>query len=331
MKANPCITALVCTLSLSVTLGGCNVAVPGLTVTTQQATPPAATTQATTQQTTALPTTGETQHLPTTEPEPPTAASTTVTIPPSQATEETLPCDAPLYSIEALAAMDNTLIPYGSGYASGGRRPESAVRLQKENEAYGACFIGADSKDIYLTFDCGYEYNNLTPKILDVLQEKQVKAVFFVTLSYCKKNPENVWRIISEGHILGNHSVNHLSMPGCSIDQMTSEVMQLHDYVKENFGGYEMTLFRPPMGEYSVQSLCAVQNLGYRSVFWSFAYRDWLTDAQPEPWEALQKIVGCAHGGGIYLLHAVSETNAAVLANAIDSLRAQGYTLSLLA
>ena len=100
---------------------------------------------------------------------------------------------------------------------------------------------------------------------------------------------------------------------------------------QDAFGGYEMTLFRPPMGEYSVQSLCAVQNLGYRSVFWSFAYRDWLTDAQPEPWEALQKIVGCAHGGGIYLLHAVSETNAAVLANAIDSLRAQGYTLSLLA
>ena len=327
MKANPCITSLVCALSLAVTLSGCNVAVPGLTVTTQQATPPVTTTQATTQQTTAPPETQATQTQATTEPE----LQTTVPTIPSQATEETLPCDAPLYSIEALAAMDNTLVPYGSGYASGGRRPGAAVKLQAENEAYGACFIGEDSKDIYLTFDCGYEYNNLTPKILDVLQEKQVKAVFFVTLSYCKKNPENVWRIINEGHTLGNHSVNHLSMPGCSIDQMTSEVMQLHDYVKETFGGYEMTLFRPPMGEYSVQSLCAVQNLGYRSVFWSFAYRDWLTDAQPEPWEALQKIVGCAHGGGIYLLHAVSETNAAVLANAIDSLRAQGYTLSLFA
>lgn len=325
MKANKRTLTIGWILSMSVILAGCNDAVPGFTVTTQPptlVTPAPATTAP--PQTTAPTTSTTPSALATTVPTSPTTLPTIVT-------EETLACDTERYDIETLTKMDSATIAYGSGYATGGRRPESAIRLQEQNEAYGACFIGQDSKDLYLTFDCGYEYNNLTPKILDILKEKQVKAVFFVTLSYCQKNPDTVWRIINEGHTLGNHSVNHLSMPGCSLAQMEDEVMLLHEYVKENFGGYDMALFRPPMGEYSQQSLCAVQNLGYRSVFWSFAYRDWLTDAQPEPWEALQKIVGCAHGGAIYLLHAVSETNAAVLGNAIDSLRAQGYHLALFA
>ena len=59
----------------------------------------------------------------------------------------------------------------------------------------------------------------------------------------------------------------------------------------------------------------------------SFAYVDWITDDQPDPSQALERIVSSAHGGGIYLLHSVSSTNAAVLGDAIDGLRAKGFTL----
>ena len=68
-----------------------------------------------------------------------------------------------------------------------------------------------------------------------------------------------------------------------------------------------------------------VQDLGYRSVFWSFAYRDWLVDEQPDPQEAIATIEDKCHPGAIYLLHAVSETNAQILGQVIDDLRGEGY------
>ena len=78
-----------------------------------------------------------------------------------------------------------------------------------------------------------------------------------------------------------------------------------------------MSLFRFPMGEFSEADLSLLQQLGYRSVFWSFAYRDWLVNEQPDPQQAIE---------AIYLLHAVSQTNAQILGQVIDDLRAQGYT-----
>ena len=68
--------------------------------------------------------------------------------------------------------------------------------------------------------------------------------------------------------------------------------MELHDYMKENYG-YEMSLFRFPMGEFSEADLSVLHQLGYKSVFWSFAYRDWLVDDQPDPQEAIQVSPWC--------------------------------------
>ena len=82
------------------------------------------------------------------------------------------------------------------------------------------------------------------------------------------------------------------------------------------------------MGEYSTRALAICKNCGYKSVFWSFAYVDWKTDAQPPAAEALKKAAAGAHNGAIYLLHAVSSTNNAILGQLIDNVEAQGYTWS---
>jgi peptidoglycan-N-acetylmuramic acid deacetylase len=94
--------------------------------------------------------------------------------------------------------------------------------------------------------------------------------------------------------------------------------------MQEQFA-YEMYLFRYPAGIYSEQSLALVQQLGYRSVFWSFAYQDWITDNQPEPTAALQTVMKKLHPGAIYLLHAVSATNTKIMGDFIDKAREQGY------
>lgn len=220
--------------------------------------------------------------------------------------------------------LDTTKLGWGpGGPVDADNRPDGATVYQEKYGQYAADFIRENNQNIYLTFDEGYE-NGYTDDILDTLKEKGVQAVFFVTMPYVQSEPELVQRMIDEGHIVGNHSVNHPSFPEISLEECQQEIMELHDYVKENFG-YEMSLFRFPMGEFSEADLKVVQDLGYRSVFWSFAYRDWLVDEQPDPQEAIATIEDKCHPGAIYLLHAVSETNAQILGQVIDDLRGKGY------
>ncbi len=200
-------------------------------------------------------------------------------------------------------------------------RPTDAVKAEEKYKELGARFLPSEGK-ICLTFDEGYE-NGYTAAILDTLKQKNVKAIFFVTYDYCRTSPELVRRMIDEGHTVGNHSYTHPSLPDCSDNEIIEEVSVLHDYVAEQFG-YEMTLFRFPKGEFSENALNIVKSLGYTSVFWSFAYNDWDTENQPDPSQALQKINDSAHSG-IYLLHAVSETNAQILGDVIENWRAAGF------
>ena len=158
------------------------------------------------------------------------------------------------------------------------------------------------------------------------MKKADVKAVFFVTYDYCVSAPDLVERMIAEGHTVGNHSYSHPSFPQCSEEEVKEEVTLLHDYVKENFG-YEMTLFRFPKGEFSEKTLFQLDNLGYTSVFWSFAYVDWNADAQTDAKEAFDTITSATHSGGIYLLHAVSKANADCLGDVIDYWKNNGYTV----
>lgn len=225
-----------------------------------------------------------------------------------------------------LGDLDNTKQGWGQGYnVNELNQPESCVLYQQKYGQYGTYFLAPSEKVIYLTFDEGYE-NGYTSKILDVLKEKQVSGVFFVTLPYVKSQPELVRRMIDEGHIVGNHSVNHPSLPTKDLDTCEKEIMELHQYMLDEFG-YEMNLFRFPMGEYSERTLALTQSLGYHSVFWSFAYKDWDPENQPEHSAALERVTTAVHPGAIYLLHAVSKTNTEILGEAIDSFRAQGYTI----
>ena len=86
-----------------------------------------------------------------------------------------------------------------------------------------------------------------------------------------------------------------------------------------------MSVFRFPMGEVSEADLSLLQQLGYRSVFWSFAYADWDTQNQSDEKTALNEITKYLHPGEIMLLHAVSKTNASILGNVIDEAQKQGY------
>lgn len=217
-------------------------------------------------------------------------------------------------------------IPYGYGSEVDDKnRPGGCTWYDNKWGQYAADFIHPYSNYVFLTFDEGYEYG-YTPKILDTLKEKNVKAVFFCTLDFVTSHPELVQRMIDEGHVVGNHSATHPvgGFPTYTVEQQIKDVDDVTKYVKEHFN-YDMYLFRFPEGAFTEQSLAIVQSLGYRAVFWSFAHRDWYTDDQPDVQESLQNALAKVHGGEIFLLHAVSETNTEMLADLIDGVRAKGF------
>lgn len=195
---------------------------------------------------------------------------------------------------------------------------------------YSAYYLGDTSKKvIYLTFDEGYE-NGYSAKILDILKANNVKAAFFVTTPYVNSNKDLVKRMVDEGHLVCNHSNTHPSMAQSAHnkEKFVKEFTVTEEAFKNATGGKDMPkFFRPPMGKYSELSLAYTQELGYKTIFWSFAYADWDPAKQPDPANAKNLIAKRTHNGAIVLLHAVSKTNTEILDSVIKDWKAQGYEI----
>lgn len=216
-------------------------------------------------------------------------------------------------------------ISHSHGPASCGKAHYTVVEFQKNMEKYGAFTLDTSGeKVLYLTFDCGYEYENLTSKVLDVLKEKGVTATFFCTLDHIRKETDLIARMIKEGHIVGNHSTTHPSFATISREKMAKEIEETENYLRENFG-YGAKYFRFPAGEYNESALELVSSLGYSSVFWSVAYDDWDTTKVRGKDYAIEKVMSRLHPGAVILLHSVSKDNAEALGEIIDRARAEGY------
>lgn len=189
---------------------------------------------------------------------------------------------------------------------------------------YSGIYMGNTEKNfIYLTFDEGYE-NGYTSKILDTLKEKKVPACFFVTGPYIEKEPALVKRMVNEGHIVGNHTVNHPSLPSCTNEEIENEITSLERSFYD-LTGKSMKFFRPPMGEHSERTMKVTKDLGYTTVFWSLAYADWDINRQPGRNYVHEAVTKYIHNGAIILMHAVSADNAAELPAIIDDVRKMGY------
>ncbi len=229
--------------------------------------------------------------------------------------------------LNALLQISNDGINWGPGSVFDQyNRPEYAVNAQNQYQQYDAYFLMPIENKLYLTMDCGSS-STYASQILDTLKEKSVHVTFFVTMPFVENNPDIVKRMVEEGHSIGNHSVTHPAsgMFTLSVDDQINEVKTVHDKLLNDYG-YNMHLFRYPQGTYSIQSLALMQQLGYKSVFWSFAYVDYDQSNQPDRDYAIQKLTDRIHPGAIYLLHIDSETNSAILSEFIDIVHSKGYT-----
>lgn len=196
---------------------------------------------------------------------------------------------------------------------------------------YPCYYLGDTSKKfLYLTFDEGYE-NGYTAPILDVLKKHNVKAAFFVVKPYITSNPDLIKRMLEEGHLVCNHSWHHPSMASITNqEKFNKELSEVEKAYKEVTNKDMPKYFRPPMGKYSELSLDYTNALGYKTIFWSFAYMDWDIKKQPAPEYAKKKILDKTHNGAIILLHAVSKTNAEILDDVISEWEKEGFEIKSL-
>ncbi|CAM4003848.1 delta-lactam-biosynthetic de-N-acetylase [Cohnella lubricantis] len=218
--------------------------------------------------------------------------------------------------------------PYHFGFkkSKGGQLPSIAEEgFMPILRKHGAIFLGnTEKKELYLTFDNGYE-NGYTGQILDVLKEKKVPAIFFVTGHYVKDQPDLLVRMAAEGHLIGNHSWSHPDLTQEPPARVKEELEKVSREVARITGQGAMQFVRPPRGIFSDRLLGVCRGLGYTNVFWSIAYRDWETNRQMGWNYAYTSVVDQLHPGAVILLHAVSRDNAEALGRIIDEARARGY------
>ena len=192
-----------------------------------------------------------------------------------------------------------------------------------------AFYVGdTTSKKVYLTFDAGYDNGNL-PVILDILKLKNVKATFFVTGDFVNRYTDLLKRMIAEGHIVANHSYHHKNLEKMTCDEMLQDIKSLEEAYKEKTGQELVKVFRPPEGSFTKKHLEVLSENGYKTIFWSIAYADWLVDKQKSKEVAYNAIMNNLHAGAIILMHTVSKTNSEVLPLIIDRIIQDGYEFDL--
>ncbi|WP_445678162.1 delta-lactam-biosynthetic de-N-acetylase [Robertmurraya sp. FSL W8-0741] len=230
----------------------------------------------------------------------------------------------------AYASTSNTPIHWGFKKGKNEQPAEAGQELDALLDKYDAFYKGDSAeKDIYLTFDNGYE-NGYTAKFLDVLKSEKVPGAFFVTGHYLETQPELVKRMAKEGHIIGNHSYYHPDLTKVDNERLKRELEMVRAKTEELTGVKNMVYLRPPRGILSERTLKLAKEQGYTHVMWSVAFVDWKVDQQKGAKYAYDNIMRQIHPGAIILLHTVSKDNADALEQAIQDLKKKGYTFKSL-
>lgn len=218
------------------------------------------------------------------------------------------------------------------------RNGSSQPLLQEEQKMiynYNAYFIdkklsdSSEEKKIYLTYDAGYENGNVE-KTLDILKRENIKAAFFILDNIILKNPNLVTRMANEGHTVCNHTRNHKNLSGATYDDIKKDLTALEKIYQEKTGHTLDKYFRFPEGKYSENALKSVSELGYKTIFWSFAYDDWDNGRQKSPGKAIEKVLSNTHNGAVILFHPTSSTNVKILPTLIAEWRKMGYEFGTL-
>jgi peptidoglycan-N-acetylglucosamine deacetylase len=155
------------------------------------------------------------------------------------------------------------------------------------------------SNQVTLTFDDGPS-RVFTPQILEILKEKKVKATFFMVGVHVEKFPEVAKQVIEEGHEVGNHTFEHITVPNTPPPRLTAQIMRTNLVILQNTGHYPHYL-RPPRGMYDMRMRRIAKLTGQVIVLWSLSSQDW----KPRATSAgiARRVIEKTSAGDIILFH----------------------------
>lgn len=176
-------------------------------------------------------------------------------------------------------------------------------------------------REVLLTFDDG-PHPTLTPKLLDTLGERSVKAVFFVLGQNIEsaKGKEIIRRASSEGHFIGNHTYSHPNLKKLTPDQVRAELKKTMDLIGDADRGVK--LFRPPYGAHNDIIDAIAREFGYRMMFWNVDPLDWHADYKGGQWVAFALDQIRAREDSLVLAHDIHRTTVEKVGDLLDGLKA---------
>lgn len=184
--------------------------------------------------------------------------------------------------------------------------------------------VETDKPQIAISFDAAWGADD-TDRLLEILDENDVKTTFFMCGYWVDKYPDEVLKIAEAGHDLGNHSATHPHMSQLTKEQIKEELTTAGNKVKE-LTGVEMDLFRAPFGEYTNDVISAAEEYGYYTVQWDIDSLDWKefgTEAE------IKQVLDHKHlgNGSIILFHNDAKYTPEALDTIIKGLKEKGYEI----
>lgn len=203
-----------------------------------------------------------------------------------------------------------------------GRSIPTSARI--ESKKLPIYCVQSDAPKVSLSFDAAWG-NEDTATLLSILEEHNVKAAFFMTGGWVESYPDDVKAIAAAGHDLGNHSENHKQMSQLSSAECKEELQSVHDKVKK-LTGIDMTLFRPPYGDYNDILINTANSMGYHVIQWDVDSLDWKDYGADS---IVSKVLDHKHlgNGSIILMHNGAKYTKDALARVITSLNDKGYEI----
>ncbi len=223
---------------------------------------------------------------------------------------------------KAAKPAKKTAVPAAKVMPVGPPWPPAVKEVAKPAERVVFSSMAIAQPQIAMTFDDG-PHPQHTPRLLDILRERNIKATFFVLGSCVKQNPGVLRRIQAEGHEIGNHSWKHPVLSGLKEPKIFDELEQTQDVV-EGVTGIRMNLMRPPYGALTLSQKWWVNRVwNHRVILWDVDSLDW---QHHDPLKTQRIILETTKPGSIILCHDIHGTTIDAMPATLDALTAKGFS-----
>ena len=183
------------------------------------------------------------------------------------------------------------------------------------------------TKKLFLTFDDGIN-PVYTPLLLDLLNENNIKATFFILASTVESNPEILQRMQKDGHLIGFHSFNHKNQILLSPFSLKRDFEKSIKIFRDK--GFDIKFYRPPWGHVRPLGIYLAKTYKLKTILWNGIVQDWEKDTTSEI--LCEKLINKTHGNSVFCLHDGRGKNSAplrtiqALKTMIPIWKKEGYT-----